>query len=334
MALRRPRADRYTYHVIRRFALLLSVLTAFRASAAVLSTPVVAPPAAISFAPVTIPGLGLPPSLLTSPALALSAAPAESLPLAAPAAAPVPALAATENGLIRASSVEEGLSALRVGSYETHPQTAEIVSRIRARYPELPITAENLFLVRDPEVLRVLEIPEDAAGAARIVTDGNREVPVVILVAGRGVSLDAFVEYAVHEAVHLMDDGILRVRHDQELKHFFAEGWTQKRAVVMADEILKGLGRPGTEGTAYHREIALISAFAALHGTEALDELVRTGSDAGLRRALGSRWELAARLVSGAAPREKRLNALIALTNADAVGPEDERVLLDYARAN
>lgn len=287
-----------------------------------------------------VPPLGIASRVPSAPALAPSLPSALApLPSAAPSAAtaaPAPEIAATENGLIRTPDVAAGLAALRRGSYEIHPQIEEIVAKINALRPELPITAQNLFLIRDPEILRRLEIPEGAAGAARIVSDGRAEVPVVILAAARPVPLDSFVEFAVHEAVHLMDDGILRVRHDQELKHFFAEGWTQKRAVGMANEILTALGRPAVPGAAYHKEIALTEAFIARHGSAALDQLVREGSDAGLRRALGGRWDLAARLVSGdggrPAARERRLDALIALINAESVGPDEERVLLDYVR--
>jgi hypothetical protein len=283
----------------------------------------------------TLPSLSAPALLQPSLALAPSAsinAPAASA--ATPAAAP--ALSATENGLIRAPNVGAGLAALRAASYELHPQVAEIVAKIKAAHPELLISAENLFLVRDEATLRLLEIPEGAAGAARIVSDGRREVPIVILAAQRGVALDDFVEFGVHEAVHLMDDGILRVRHDEELKHFFAEGWTQKRAVAIANEILAGMDRPATAGKAYHKEITLADAFIAMHGSAALDELVRTGSIDGLRRAFGDRWELAERLISGdggrPGTRARRLDALIALINAKSVGPDEERVLLDYVR--
>lgn len=238
--------------------------------------------------------------------------------------------------MIRAPDMAAGLAELRRASYETHPEIERIVARVNALRPELPLSAKNLFLVRDRELLARLGIPEDAAGAARIVSDGKSETPIVILAATRPVPLDAFVEYAVHESVHLMDDGILRVRHDQELKHFFAEGWTQKRAVVMANQILADLGRPATPGTAYHREIAMVEAFIARHGEGPLDELVRTGSDAGLRRALGDRWDLASRLISGdgaaPGPRRRRLDALTALINAERVGADEERVLLDYVR--
>jgi hypothetical protein len=234
--------------------------------------------------------------------------------------------------VISAPDLKAGLAELRRASFEVHPQVAALVARIKARYPELPISSENLFLVRDRELLARLGIPDRAAGAARIVSDGRHETPVVILVAPRGVELDDFVEYAVHEAVHLMDDGILRVRHDQELKHFFAEGWTQKRAAAMADALLKEMGRPGTPGKAYHREIALVDAFLAAHGAAALDELVRTGSDEGLRRALGSRWDLAVRLIASEATRGRRLEALTALIAAPSVGEAERLALLDHVR--
>ena len=289
-------------------------------------------------------GAGLP--ALSAPAmLAPSLSPAASAPLAsaasaipaaaAPALAPA-ALSATDNAMIRTPDVAQGLAALRAASHDIHPQVEELVGRINTAHPQLPISAQNLFMIRDLEVLRRLEIPEDAAGAARILFDGHSEVPVVILAAAHPVGIDNFIEFGVHEAVHLMDDGILRVRHDEELKHFFAEGWTQRRAVVMANEVLRGMGRPETPGKAYHKEIELVNAFIALHGSAALDELVRTGSDEGMRRALGSRWDLALRVVSGdggpKAARAKRLDALIALVNAKAVGPDEERALLEYVR--
>ncbi|HEX4046781.1 MAG TPA: hypothetical protein VH309_03055 [Elusimicrobiota bacterium] len=326
---------------LRLWAVLLCA--GLPASAATL-TRVVVPSIGLSIGAFSgAPLLSSPASLSASPALSAPALLAPSLtaasaPLPALEAAPAaaPAFAATENGLIRTPDASVGLAELRRASYDMHPQVAEIVARINAAHPELPISAENLFLVRDLDVLRRLEIPEEAAGAARILFDGKREIPVVILVAAHPVGIDNFVEFGVHEAVHLMDDGILRVPHDAELKHFFAEGWTQKRAVDMANEVLAGLGRPATPGKAYHKEIELVNAFIALHGSAALDELVRTGSDTGMRAALGARWDLAERVVSGdggaKAPRERRLNALIALVNAKSVGPDEERALLDYVR--
>lgn len=278
------------------------------------------------------------PALLAPSLLPAAEAPVPRAVAAIPAAAApaVPALAGTETGLIQTPDTAQGLAALRAASHPLHPQVEEIVARIKAARPELPISAENLFLVRDLSLLQELGIPEEAAGAARIVTDGKTEVPVVILVAAHPVGLDNFVEFGVHEAVHLMDDGILRVRHDEELKHFFAEGWTQKRAVTMANEVLAGLGRPETQGKAYHKEIALIDAFITRFGSGPLDELVRTGSDAGMRSALGSRWDLAGRIVSGdggkKASRAARLDALVALVQAQSVGPVEERALLDFVR--
>jgi hypothetical protein len=286
-----------------RLALLL-LLAAGRPSFAALarvSLPILGPSLAVGAAPAALQAPSLAPSL------------AASLPLTPS----LVGISGTDTGLISASHVTEGLAELRRASYEVHPQVAEIVARINARYPELPITDDSLFLVRDRKLLERLGIPDDAAGAARIVTDGRSERPVVILVAARPVALDDFVEYAVHEAVHLMDDGILRVRHDEELKHFFAEGWTQKRALGMANEILAGLGRPVSPGKAYAREIALVDAFIARHGSAPLDELVRTGSDAGIRRALGPRWEQAAAVISSEPARARRVDALTALISAD-----------------
>jgi hypothetical protein len=303
----------------------------FAGAPAVLSPPTLSAPAPTLSAPALLSGPLLPAAAAPVPEAALAPVPAAAAPALAS-----PPLAATDSGLIRTPDVAQGLAELRRASHDMHPQVEELVARIKAARPELPITTDNLFLIKDPEILRRLEIPEEAAGAARILTDGRTEVPIVILVAAHPIGIDNFVEFGVHEAVHLMDDGILRVRHDEELKHFFAEGWTQRRAVTMANEVLAGLGRPETPGHAYHKEIELVDSFIALHGSEALDELVRTGSDAGMRAALGDRWDLAGRLVSGdgrpRADRAHRLDALIALVNAKSVGPAEERALLAYVR--
>ncbi len=318
-------------------ALWLALLSASARPATIGVAPEIsAPPAATaSLVPAPTALTATAPLEALSPAVRLS--PATLSPPAALAAAPVadaaraaPAVVGTETGIIRTPSVAAGLAALRSASYPDTEDSARIVAAIKRAHPELPISSANLFLVRDQDMLERLGIPDNAAGAARIVSDGRSEIPVVILVARRGIGLDDFVEFATHEAVHLMDDGILRVTHDQELKHFFAEGWTQTRAVAMANDALAELGRPPTPGRAYHREIALTDAFARRYGTAALDELVRRGRDAGLREALGSRWSLAEAIVASPASREKRLNALIALVNADAVGPADERTLRDY----
>ena len=246
------------------------------------------------------------------------------------AAAPARPLVGTGNGVIMTSSLEEGVAELRLGSHEIHPEVAKLIAQIKAARPELPISTENLFMVKDRELLLRLGLPEEAAGAARILSDGRQELPVIILVAVRGVSPEQFIERAVHEAQHILDDGILRVGHNEDLKHFFAEGWTQRRALAKANEILAGLGRPTTSGGGYSQEVSLADVFTSAHGTEGLEELVRSGSDEALRRALGSRWTLAARLASSSAVRERRLNALIALVTAASVGPAEERQLLDY----
>jgi len=323
---------------MRRLKLLAALLWAGTAASAQIApvarplAPLGAAPAAAAASAVPAPALGAP---LLAPSLAapLPVSPSVSAPSAAAAealAAPAAELAATENGLIMAPDVAAGLAALRRASHPLHAEVERLVAAIKAVRPELPISAENLFLVRDRVLLRALNMPEHMAGAARIVTDGRREVPVVILEASRGVTPDDFVERSVHEAIHLMDGGIMRVRFDEDLKHLFAEGWTQARTLKAANEILAALGRPPTADTAYAREIALVQAFAAKHGTAALDELVRTGSDAGLRAALGGRFDLAGRLAGARAPREKRVNALIGLVNADAVGAGEESYLLDY----
>lgn len=338
-----------TLRSLRRLALVLLATTtaAFaRAGVSVRVEPVVpgagravlAPPVSGAFTSVSLrPVIGTARAaaadgfVRTPKAAAVQAAPVPaSAPSAAAVASNAPFLTGSENGLIHAADVDSALAGLRAASYASHSDVEMLVAHIKAVRPDLPISDRNLFLVRDRETLDRLGIPEDAAGAARIVTDGVREVPIVILVAVKPVGLDRFVEFSVHEAVHLMDDGILRVNHDQLLKHWFAEGWTQKRAVEIANQILGSLGRPRTEGLAYHKEIALVEAFIARHGVEPLERLVRTGSDEGLRAALGDRWDLLASLVEGAASREKRLNAMLGAVSAPAVSAEADAFLRDY----
>ncbi len=239
-------------------------------------------------------------------------------------------LSAGDTGVVRTPDVAAGLEFLRESSYPLDPQVARFIEAIRKEHPELPVSPERVFLIRDPAVLARLGLPEAAGGAARILTDGRAEIPVVLIAAAHGVPADQFVEFTVHEAVHLMDGGILRVPNGRVLSHFFAEGWTQKRAVEKANDVLPRLGLPRTPSRAYRKEVALADAFLARHGASALDELVRAGSDEGLRRALGSRWDFAVAISRCPAPREKKLNALIALVNAPSFGPAEENALRDY----
>ncbi len=245
-------------------------------------------------------------------------------------AAAQPALLAGPTGLVRAPDMKAGLARLRESSYPIDRGVGRLIQAISRAHPELPISPERVFLVRDAELLESLGLPEDAAGAARIITDGRAEAPVVLIAARHGVQADRLVEFAVHEAVHLMDGGILRVPNERALSHLFAEGWTQKRAVDMANDVLPSLGLPKTPGRAYRKEIALSEAFAARHGTAALNGLVREGKDDDLRRAMGSRWNFALELSRSGAPREKKLNALIALISAPSFGPAEEKFLRDY----
>jgi hypothetical protein len=196
-----------------------------------------------------------------------------------------------DTAVVRVASVDQALTDLRRASFERHPDTDALIAKLALQHPGLPLDAERLFIVRDVSVLSGYGIPPEAAGAARIVSDGRREEKVVILVAPHGVALDDFVEYSIHEAVHLQDDGILRLPHSRFLEHWLAEGYTQLRAHRMANKSLLSLGRQERPNPAYSLEVAAAEALIALHGEEGLRALVTRGDTSVLARDLGARWE-------------------------------------------
>jgi hypothetical protein len=235
-----------------------------------------------------------------------------------------------ETGVVSVPDVEAALAALRAASYPRHADTDALVERLAREHPELPLTPELVFLVKDGKALTPYGVPEEAAGAARILSDGRGERKIVILAAPRGVSLDDFVEYSIHEAVHLRDDAVLRIPHERFVEHWLAEGWTQLRSHAMANASLKGLGRPQRPNAAYSAEVALARAFIARHGEAPLEELVERGSDAGLRRALGERWDallaLAAEDPRGAVrQRDYFLKVMQVVVEHPEFGPRDFR---------
>ncbi|MBI4422095.1 MAG: hypothetical protein HY554_00115 [Elusimicrobia bacterium] len=246
------------------------------------------------------------------------------------------ALQATETGLIGVADIDGALAALGAASYPLGESERALIAGLAERYPALPIAADRLFLVREPRLLARLGIPEDAGGAARILTDGRREVQVILLSAVSPVPLDDFVEFAIHEAVHLADDGILRVPHGEEALHWLAEGYTQLRSHPLANGALAGLGRPARSGwQAYSDEIALVQAVIARHGREPLEALVTRGDAGGLASALGPRWRfmrvLAARRADGTRPpRARFLAAFKAIVEATAWGPDERAAVLAY----
>jgi hypothetical protein len=195
-----------------------------------------------------------------------------------------------DSGVVRVPDVPRALAALRAASHPRHQDTDALLAALSKNHPELPLTPDRVFLVKDAAALEPYGVPSAAAGAARILSEGRDEAKIVILVAPRGVALDDFVEYSIHEAVHLADDGILRISHERFVEHWFAEGYTQLRAHEMANASLLALGRRARPNAAYSREVELVRAFIARHGEAPLKELVERGSPAGLARALGSRW--------------------------------------------
>lgn len=242
----------------------------------------------------------------------------------------------TENGLVRVTDLESGRAALRKGSRAITPEVEGLIRTLAEHHPTLPISPERLYLISDPELLRSLGLPLEAAGAARILSDGTREAKIVIVNGVRAVPFDDFVEFAIHEAVHLFDEGILRVPHDAEQEHWFAEGYTQLRAHAMANESLHKLGRRERAGwQAYSSEVELVLSLIKRHGTEPLEALVRRGDPSLLARALGPRWEfmreLFARRAAGErVPREKMLIALKAIIEATRFGPEEKAAVREY----
>lgn len=241
-----------------------------------------------------------------------------------------PPLRVTENGVVAADSIEEGLRALREASHPMDGSAAELLGKLRALHPELPLDPERVFLVKDQALLDMLDLPADAAGAARILSDGTRREKFIVLAAKNGIAADDFVEFVLHEAVHLLDEGILLVAHKRSLEHGLAEGYTQLRAHELANAALTSMGRKPRANPAYSREVDLVRRLIAKHGEAPLAELVRSGSTAGLKAALGERWKYVRRLIAldarSASKRDDLLSALFAV----ALSPEFDDAAFDW----
>ncbi len=242
-------------------------------------------------------------------------------------------LRTTKNGIVETDDVEEGLRALREASHPLEPNVVDLLGRIKEHHPELPLDAERIFLVKDQNVVDMLDLPSDAAGAARILSDGERRENVILLVAPTGIPVDDFIEFVIHEAVHLMDGGILHVEHRRAIEHWLAEGYTQLRAHEMANESLTRMGRHARKNPAYGQEVSLAKAFISKYGEAALEDLVRNGSNEGLGSALGARWRYVERLMafdSGSRhKRENLLNALYAVLMSPDFGDDQFAYLVD-----
>jgi hypothetical protein len=257
---------------------------------------------------------------------------------AAPAAPAdeAPALAETENGVVLTPSLAAGLAALRAASHPMTPEAASLIRTLAAHHPGLPLSPERVFLIKDRATLAALGLPEDAGGAARLLSDGANEIKVVLLAAVQPLSYDEFVEFSIHEAVHLADEGILRLPHDAGPAHWLAEGWTQLRSHAMANRSLELLGRPPRSGwQAYTQEVELVQRFAERHGSGTLDALVRSGDERPLRAALGTDWDfvksLWARHQAGERVRRARfLEALTAIARHDGLTEGDRRAVTDF----
>lgn len=243
-------------------------------------------------------------------------------------------LKTTENGIVETEDVDEGLKALRDASHPIEPNIVDLLNRISEHHPGLALNAERVFLIKDQSMLDMLDLPSDAAGAARVLSDGKRQAPVIILVAPKGIAVDDFVEFVIHEAVHLMDGGILHVENSRALEHWLAEGYTQLRAHEMADESLERLGRHARKNPAYDQEVGLARAFISQYGTQALSELVEKGSSRGLETALGKRWAYVERLMrfesNSMTKRKNLLNALYAVVMTPDFGEEQFAYLVKH----
>lgn len=249
------------------------------------------------------------------------------------AAAPPAPLKATENGFVETANMEAGLHLLREASHPMEPNVVDLLGRISQRHPGLPLDPERVFLMKDRAVLDMLDLPSDAAGAARVLSDGKRQEKVILLVAPKGITADDFVEFVIHEALHLMDGGILHVENNRAIEHWLAEGYTQLRAHEMANASLEALGRHARKNPAYDQEVALVRTFISKHGTPALEDLVRNGSSAGLKAALGERWKYVKRLMAfdnrSMKMRADLLSVLYAVIMTPGFGEEHFAHLID-----
>ncbi len=223
-------------------------------------------------------------------------------------------LKTTETGIIETDDVETGLQALREASHPLDAAGLDLLAKIKEHHPELPLDADRIFLIKDQAMLDTLNLPADAAGAARVLSDGKRQENIILLVAPKGIAADNFVEFVIHEAVHLADGGILHVENARAIEHWLAEGYTQLRAHEMANESLALMGRPTPENPAYDQEVKLVEKFISKYGDEAMKDLVRNGSNKGLQTALGERWKYVKRLMEfDNRSTHKRTNLLNAL---------------------
>lgn len=186
--------------------------------------------------------------------------------------------------------VPAALAGLRAASFPRDAFLDEVIGRLVERHPGLPLSPERLFIVRDVDALEPYVVPDHAAGAARLLSDGKEEAKIVILRSPKGVSLPDFIERSIHEALHLKDGAVLKVSYDRLVEHAFIEGYTQLRTRRMADRSLADFGLPPTKNPAYEHEIALVEAFIKAHGEAPLKLLVETGGAEGMEAALGERW--------------------------------------------
>jgi hypothetical protein len=220
----------------------------------------------------------------------------------------------TDTGIIETGHIETALKALREASHSLEPNILDLLKRISEHHPELPLKAERVFLIKDQAMMDMLGLPSDAAGAARILSDGKRQEPIILLVAPKGIAADDFVEFVIHEAVHLMDGGILYVENERAIEHWLAEGYTQQRAHEMANASLEKLGRHARKNPAYNQEVNLAEAFISKYGTAALEDLVQNGSSKSLQAVLGDKWVYVKRLMEfDNRSMQKRANLLNAL---------------------
>ncbi len=239
-----------------------------------------------------------------------------------------PGFEATDTGVVRVPNVDEALKALRAGSYPRDAHSDGLIARIARKHRGLPLAAERVFVIKDEALLAAFELPDAAGGAARLLTDGRRTVPVVLLAAPRGIELDDYIEHSIHEAVHLADKGILRVPHDRILEHWLAEGYTQHRAHGMANVSRIDMGLAPRSNKSYRLETALAVEMIGMFGEEPFRLLVEKGDASALRKALGARWDGLQGLIDGhraAILRDRKLFLMILRTVVEhpEFGPAD-----------
>lgn len=175
--------------------------------------------------------------------------------------------------LVRVWNLDAALALLRDRSV---PDAAFplMVRRLAELNGDLPLDERRTFLIRrEPELLKLLKMPDTADGAARVLTDGRRSLSILIMaVPSRGrMSQREAAEVLLREARRAADSGIFNVPTTEPLSQLLREGYPRDqaridrpvRAVAQAPLSWTQRVRRGWSGYLWNALICLAPAFPA-----------------------------------------------------------------------